>query len=122
MTRETRRSGGILRPARANYVLIRGTGILLVFLALGHFALTHIITDVADTGSDFIARRWADIGWVVWDGALLFAALAHSAAGLAALVRDYRPGRARVAYVFILGVLMVFLCLGLATLVLHQLR
>ncbi len=91
-------------------------------LALGHFALTHIITDVADTGSDFIARRWASIGWVAWDGALLLAALAHSAAGLAALVRDYAPTRARMAYALILGVLAAFFCLGLATLVVHQVR
>lgn len=90
-------------------------------LALGHFCLTHIVTDVADTDADFIARRWADVGWVVWDAALLVAALAHSAAGLAALVRDYLPGRARAAYALVLGTLTAFLCVGLVTLVVHQL-
>lgn len=109
-------------PVSPTYVLIRGTGLLLVVLALGHFCLTHIITDVADTDGDFIARRWADVGWVVWDAALLLAALGHSAAGLAALVRDYLPRRARSAYVLILVVLTAFFCLGLLTLVMHQLR
>ena len=105
---------------RANYVLIRGTGLVLVVLALGHFSLTHIITDVAETDASFIDRRWANIGWVLWDASLLIATLAHAGAGLGAVIRDYAPGRARGVYIIVLGVLSAFLVLGIATLVLHQ--
>lgn len=110
------------RPSRANYVLIRGTGLLLVVLALGHFALTHIITDVAETDADFIARRWANVGWVMWDAALLMAALAHAGAGLRAILRDYAPSRHRTFFAIAVVVLCLFFALGTATLVIHQLR
>lgn len=101
-------------------MLIRGTGLLLVVLALGHFALTHIITDVAATGGDFIGRRWANVGWVIWDAALLFAALAHAGAGLRAIIRDYAPSRARTLFGIAVAVLCAFFALGVATLVIHQ--
>lgn len=120
--RARRRPARTARASRATYVLIRGTGLLLVVLALGHFALTHIITDVAETDGDFIARRWANVGWVVWDAALLMAALAHAGAGLRAIFRDYAPSRHRTYFGVAVAVLALFFALGSATLVIHQLR
>lgn len=85
--------GGLLGGASARFLVIRVTGVLLAVLALGHFAVTHIATDVAATGSAFIAARWSSALWVVWDGLLLGCALLHGAAALAAVVRDYRADR-----------------------------
>jgi succinate dehydrogenase / fumarate reductase membrane anchor subunit len=84
------RFSGSLLPRRAPYITIRVTGVLLAVLALGHFAVTHVVNDVSTTGSSFIARRWGSALWVVWDGLLLAAALLHASAGLLAVVRDYR--------------------------------
>lgn len=111
---------------RAPYVTIRVTGVLLAVLALGHFALTHVINDVATTSSSFIARRWGSATWVVWDGLLLASALLHAGAGLLAVVRDYRtrPASRRrwlaglgalVFALFVIGmVVLVYSALGAA--------
>jgi hypothetical protein len=53
----------------ASFVLVRVTGLLLTVLVLGHFALTHIVHDVADTNAAFIARRWGSALWLIWSTA-----------------------------------------------------
>ncbi|HET8631088.1 MAG TPA: hypothetical protein VFL91_27010 [Thermomicrobiales bacterium] len=102
---------------RARYrawLLVRLTGLLLSVLVLGHFALTHIVTDVADTGSAFVARRWGSAFWLAWDWLMLVAALAHGGAGVWIAIGDYAPARPRrgrlrgallaaVAVAFVLG-------------------
>jgi succinate dehydrogenase hydrophobic anchor subunit len=77
------------------YLVLRLTGLALAVLVLGHFALTHVITDVAQTGSDFVGRRWASVVWVAWDWAMLGAALAHGGAGLWIVIDDYTRDAAR---------------------------
>lgn len=102
---------------RAPYITIRVTGVLLAVLALGHFALTHIANDVADTNASFVARRWTSALWVSWDGALLAATLLHAGAGLVAVIRDYRPEPAsrRRWLAALAGVVVVLLLVGTAT-------
>ena len=103
---------------RAGYLTIRVTGVLLAVLALGHFALTHLVHDVAETGSAFLAERWATALWVAWDAVMLAAALLHAAAGMAVLVRDYRTEpRSRARWVAgIAGLCVVLFIIGAATL------
>ncbi len=85
------------RPSRAafetwSWLFMRISGLALVFLALVHFALTHIVTDVADTGSDFVAGRWANPLWRLFDWALLTLALFHGLNGLRWIIDDYVRG------------------------------
>lgn len=103
---------------RSRYLTIRVTGVLLAVLALGHYGLTHIVHDVAETDSSFIARRWSSALWVAWDGLLLGTALLHAAAGLVAVVRDYRTEQSsRQAWLVGLGGLVaVLLIIGTVTL------
>jgi succinate dehydrogenase hydrophobic anchor subunit len=75
------------------YLMVRITGLLLAILVLGHFVVTHITTDVAETGSDFIARRWGSVLWLLWDWAMLTAAMLHGAAGVWNAIEDYTPDR-----------------------------
>jgi succinate dehydrogenase hydrophobic anchor subunit len=83
------------RPA-LTYLAVRLTGVLLAVLVLGHFAVTHIVTDVAQTDAQFIARRWSSGLWIAWDITMLLAAFAHGVAGVLVSVADYVPGvRAR---------------------------
>ena len=84
------------RPGRGRgrllyYLVVRVTGVMLAVLVLGHFALTHFITDVADTGSEFIARRWGSVFWLLWDWAMLATAMLHGAAGVWIGIEDYTP-------------------------------
>jgi succinate dehydrogenase hydrophobic anchor subunit len=75
------------------YVMVRVTGLVLAVLVLGHFAVTHITTDVAETGTDLIARRWSSALWLLWDWAMLTAAMLHGAAGVWIVIEDYTPDR-----------------------------
>lgn len=104
---------------RVRYLLLRVTGIMLTVLVLGHFALTHIVHDVAETDSVFIAQRWSSALWVAWDGLMLGAAFAHGAAGLLVVVRDVqtRPGPRRTWLTGLLGLTFLLMILGAATLV-----
>ena len=75
---------------RGQYLAIRVTGAMLAVLALGHYGLTHIVNDVAETNSDFIAERWSSALWITWDGLLLGTALLHALAGMTTVIRDHR--------------------------------
>ena len=77
---------------------MRLSGLALVFLALIHFAVTHIINDVVETDYDFVAHRWENPLWRIFDWLLLALALAHGLNGLRWIVGDYvrRPGLRRL--------------------------
>lgn len=94
----------------AIWVAMRGTGLLLSVLVLGHLLFVHLLTDVSQTGASFIARRWSSALWVTWDGAMLSTALLHGAIGMTAVIRDYaaRPVIRRAWLGFIYA-----LCVGL---------
>ncbi len=77
-----------------SWLFMRMSGLALVFLALIHFAVTHIINDVVDTDYDFVAHRWDNPLWRLFDWALLALALAHGLNGLRWIVDDYVRGRA----------------------------
>lgn len=102
---------------RGRYLTIRVTGVMLAVLALGHYGLTHIVNDVAETDASFVARRWSSVLWVTWDGLLLGTALLHAAAGLMAVLRDFRTERSsrRTWTVALLGITLVLLIIGSAT-------
>jgi succinate dehydrogenase hydrophobic anchor subunit len=90
----------------AEYVLLRVTGVALAVLVLGHFAMTHFVTDVAETGSAFVGRRLSSALWVGWDGIMLAAAFAHGAAGVRLALEDYGGSR-RMRRLLQRGVLVV---------------
>jgi succinate dehydrogenase hydrophobic anchor subunit len=101
------------------FLTVRATGLMLAVLVLGHFALTHITTDVADADAAFIARRWASMLWVAWDWLMLASALVHGAAGVWIAIEDYtvdavQRRRRQLALVAISAVLMMLGTLALA--------
>lgn len=104
-------SGARLR----DYVVLRLTGLMLTVLVLGHFVVTHFVTDVAHDDSAFVARRLSSAMWVAWDATMLAAALAHGATGIRLATADYaRGGRSleravtSIAFVvFAVGVLAI---------------
>ena len=88
-------TAGQSQSGALDYVLLRLTGLLLAVLVLGHFVVTHFVTDVAHDDSAFVARRLSSALWIVWDSAMLAAALAHASVGLRLAVADYASGRRR---------------------------
>jgi succinate dehydrogenase / fumarate reductase membrane anchor subunit len=100
------------------YVLLRVTGLMLAVLVLGHFAVTHFVTDVARDDSAFVARRLSSILWIAWDATMLAAAIAHGTAGVRLALADYAvdAGRRRflercvvsfAVVLFVLGVIAI---------------
>ena len=78
-----------------SWFFMRVSGLVLIFLALTHFAITHITNDVTETDIDFVGRRWSNPLWQVFDWALLALALMHGLNGLRTIIDDYvrAPGR-----------------------------
>jgi succinate dehydrogenase / fumarate reductase membrane anchor subunit len=96
------------------YVLLRVTGLMLSVLVLGHFAVTHFVTDVARDDSAFVARRLSSVVWVAWDATMLGAAIAHGAAGVRLALSDYSAdaGRRRFLERCVVGFAVVLFVLG----------
>ena len=95
---------------------MRISGLALLFLALTHFALTHIVNDVVETDHRFVAERWDNPLWRLFDWALLFLALLHGLNGLRWIIDDYVRTPARRAAVKAVLYSVSFALLGLGTL------
>jgi succinate dehydrogenase / fumarate reductase, membrane anchor subunit len=72
-----------------SWYFMRISGLILLFLALGHFFMTHILHDVTQTNSAFVEGRWQNPLWRLYDWALLALGLFHGANGLRFIMDDY---------------------------------
>jgi succinate dehydrogenase / fumarate reductase membrane anchor subunit len=72
---------------------MRVSGVALIFLALIHLLLMHVINDVSATGYDFIVHRYANPFWRIYDLLLLTLALFHGLNGLRVVTDDYIANR-----------------------------
>jgi succinate dehydrogenase / fumarate reductase membrane anchor subunit len=81
------------------WLFMRISGILLLFLAIGHVLLMHVVGDGIDrVNFAFVQLRWQYPFWRTWDWLLLSLALVHGVNGLRAIVQDYvRKPQARFA-------------------------
>jgi succinate dehydrogenase / fumarate reductase, membrane anchor subunit len=103
-----------------SWLFMRISGILLLFLAVGHVLIMHVVGGgVGRVDFKFVEVRWQNPFWRTWDWLLLSLALLHGVNGLRVVVLDYvqRPG-ARFALtwfftivgviLFALGTIIVF--------------
>ena len=90
------------------WLFMRISGIVLLFLAVGHVLIMHVV----DTGVDrvnfaFVQLRWGSPFWKTWDWLMLVLALLHGVNGLRMIVLDYvRLARVRLtinAFFAVLG-------------------
>lgn len=104
------------------WLFMRLSGVALIFLALGHLAIMHLINTVHDIDVNFVARRWASLGWRTYDAALLALALLHGFNGLRYVIDDYVHGpRANRAVKWIVGFVgAVCIVAGSAALILFR--
>ena len=72
-----------------SWYFMRISGLILLFLALLHFFITHILHDVVDTDSAFVAARWQNPLWRLYDWVLLALGLMHGLNGLRFIMDDY---------------------------------
>ena len=102
-----------------SWFFMRVSGLVLVFLSLFHFALTHIINDVIETDAVFVANRWDNPLWRLFDWSLLALALAHGLNGLRWITDDYvrNPRARRATKVVVFGLSGALFALGTFTIV-----
>ncbi len=83
------------RPAwmTAAWLLMRLSAILLVPLVWIHVLIQDVLVGVHAISIDYVAMRWASLGWRVYDAGLLCFAFAHGANGLRQVLEDYLHGR-----------------------------
>lgn len=100
------------------WIFMRVSGIVLVFLVLGHLLIMNILDGgVQRINFAFVAGRWASPFWQFWDLAMLWLAMLHGTNGLRTVINDYaeRDGT-RVTLKMLLYVAAIFIVL-LGTLV-----
>ena len=91
-----RPAGG--RELRA-WLFMRLSGLVLLFLALGHLALMHLINNVDDIDYQFVAARYVGWFWRGYDLLMLWLAMLHGISGMRIIIDDYlhAPGWRGVA-------------------------
>jgi succinate dehydrogenase / fumarate reductase membrane anchor subunit len=83
------------KPKRTNWekwgwIYMRVSGVVLLILVFGHlFANLWVGEGIKAIDFAFVAGKWADPFWQVWDLAMLWLALIHGTNGMRTIVNDY---------------------------------
>ncbi len=126
-------NSGIGRKVRPNggfelawWFFMRISGLLLVFLALGHLTITHLINNVENINYVFVANRWADpqTGWLwrLWDLTMINLAVLHGFNGLRQILWEQiiSPGKRVIASTLIWGFAALLILVGSYAILLFQ--
>ncbi|HEU5423039.1 MAG TPA: succinate dehydrogenase [Nitrolancea sp.] len=107
------------RPTGGNFELyswyfLRVSGILLIFLAVVHVIIMHVIHQVSDIDFQFVANRWNSPFWRFFDWLLLTLALLHGLNGARIAIDDYIHARGWriIALSALWSAAIIFLILG----------
>jgi succinate dehydrogenase / fumarate reductase membrane anchor subunit len=100
------------------WIFMRMSGLLLVFLVLGHLFIMLLLDDgVQRINFGFVAGRWASPFWRTWDLMQLWLAQLHGTNGLRVIINDYAERDATRFWLKMLLYTASFLVLVLGTLV-----
>ncbi|MFP7759685.1 succinate dehydrogenase hydrophobic membrane anchor subunit [Marisediminicola sp. LYQ134] len=76
------------------WIYMRASGVVLVVLIFGHLFVNLMVGEgVNAIDFAFVAGKWADPFWIVWDTLLLWLALIHGSNGMRTIVNDYASNR-----------------------------
>jgi succinate dehydrogenase / fumarate reductase membrane anchor subunit len=105
-----------------SWYFFRITGVIMVFMVIIHLVIMHLTNDVSQTVYDFVAARYANPFWRVYDLLLLTFALLHGLNGLRIAVDDYvRPrGWRLLAHSTVWTLALVFWLMGTMTIITFQ--
>jgi succinate dehydrogenase / fumarate reductase membrane anchor subunit len=79
----------------AIWLYLRLSGIVLLFLVLGHMLLMHVLVGVNGISFGFVQARWSGLGWRAYDFSMLVLAMGHGALGLRGLAYEHVAARLR---------------------------
>lgn len=74
---------------RMAYMFMRMSGLVLLFLAVGHVTIQLLLNDVHNLTLQFVADQWNSWGWRAYDILLLVFAITHGYNGLRNILEDY---------------------------------
>ncbi|HWU57613.1 MAG TPA: succinate dehydrogenase hydrophobic membrane anchor subunit [Microbacteriaceae bacterium] len=100
------------------WIYMRVSGVLLVVLIFGHLFVNLVLGDgIKAVDFAFVAGKWANPFWQVWDGLMLWLALIHGGNGMRTLVNDYAHNRTvnRILKLAILAAVVVLIAIGTFT-------
>ena len=73
-----------------SWLFMRVSGIVLVFLVLGHLFIMNILDGgVQRINFAFVAGRWSSPFWQTWDLLMLWLAMLHGTNGVRTIINDY---------------------------------
>ena len=110
----------------AAWFFMRISGLLLVFLALGHLFITHVLNNVETINYYFVSNRWADpktgVIWRLWDLTMINLAVIHGFNGLRQILDEYivRPGRRVIVHTLIWTVAIFLIGIGTYAILMFQ--
>ena len=98
---------------------MRYSGVLLIPLVWIHTILQDVIVGVHAIDLDYVAMRWATLGWRIYDIALLGFAFAHGMNGLRRVLFEYvhSPKARRTLSVTLLVVWFAIMLIGALALI-----
>ena len=104
------------------WMFMRVSGVVLLFLALGHLLIMHLINNVDNIDFQFVAHRYATPFWRTYDLVMLWLALIHGLNGVRTLVGDYVQPKgwqvATLASLYVFG--FILFALGSLTILTFQ--
>ncbi len=100
------------------WIFMRISGLLLVFLVLGHIYMTFIQVSESDATYDAVVSKLSNPAWKFYDWLILVLAMLHGVNGARYSIEDYvrsRPSRFWVKGVFfsVVGIILVLGTVGL---------
>ncbi|HVL50828.1 MAG TPA: succinate dehydrogenase hydrophobic membrane anchor subunit [Actinomycetota bacterium] len=98
-----------------SWFFMRISGLVLVFLVLGHMLIMHVLDGGVDRiNYDFVAQRWTGWFWRTYDWLMLVLAMLHGAVGARNSIVDHirKPRGQKVAKTILYGIVLVLLVLG----------
>lgn len=102
------------------WLFMRISGIVLVFLVLGHLFIMNILDGgVQRINFAFVAGRWSSPFWQVWDLSMLWLAMLHGGNGMRTIINDYAERNqtrfwlkmllyVSTVFIILLGTLVIF--------------
>ena len=92
------------------WLFMRYSGLLLIPLVWVHILIQDVLVGVHAIDLDYVALRWATLGWRAYDIALLAFAFAHGMNGFRNVLNDYVRGtrvRRALDWLLLLGWLVI---------------
>jgi succinate dehydrogenase / fumarate reductase membrane anchor subunit len=103
-----------------SWVFMRGSGVLLLFLVFGHLFVNLMLgKGITQIDFAFVAGKWSNPFWQVWDMLMLWLAELHGFNGVRTIINDYAEKSstrwilktllvASALVVLVLGTLVIF--------------